>query len=149
VLNKKFRIAQKVLDREAAYVTQAGHEIEKLLSVMPPVSISPSVSNALFDAVEVAKSLSESMDQAGGSDHSSPSNNGKPRHGTSLENDIIMEDSEGDDKISTIDGEKSSDPGDNKRPKGAEVAKLLGVLVDRLGSMKRKVCLCWVYAFWS
>ncbi len=76
VLNKKFRAAQKVLDREGAYVTQAGVEIEKLLSVPVP--------------------------KAGADDGGAG-------------------------------GEKA------ERATGREVSKLLGVLVDRLTSLKRKV----------
>jgi len=138
VLNKKFRAAQKVLDREAAYVSQAGCEIEKILADMPPVSISP------------ANSSSNDISVVQGNDYDSIliGNDGLTEEisgrliGISGDTEAMIDDnSESNSNSNATD--KSSESIDNDKcklrgPKGTEVAKLLGTLVERLTSLKRK-----------
>ncbi|CAG7681241.1 unnamed protein product [Allacma fusca] len=117
VLNKKFRAAQKVLDREATYVSQAGLEIEKLMSNMPPVTIS-----ATDPEDTVIEGLCKNSDSVLSS--------------STLENmdDASESNSNTTDKSSPSDEFKFKGRG----PKGKDVSKMLGVLVERLVSLKRK-----------
>jgi hypothetical protein len=176
VLNKKFRAAQKVLDREASGVAQAGSEIEKLLADFPPISISPTSNivrhatamelgdNALlvsFDSAttginhniavgdEDNSAECGEMDDAGGTGDFSRGGGLFSSIGNSVESEtLLLEDnSESNSNNSvSIENNKSAVSEDvsgsraNKpKVKGRDVAKLLGVLVDRLGSLKRKV----------
>jgi len=129
VLNKKFRATQKVLDREAAYVAQAGADIDKLLSGMPVGSLSASMTRteserskmSIDDDDECVGYAEEpgtlTLPLAEGMDESSESNS----------NSLSAE------KSDSFDKDRKS-----KGPNGKEVSKLLGVLVERLTSLKRK-----------
>jgi len=154
VLNKKFRAAQKVLDREAAYVAQAGSEIEKLLADLPPISISPTLarfpgtSRSLCPPDMVVNPM-EFLEE----DSSPPGNiNGDELSRSDIsrsmaisgDSETMMEDNSESNSNSNSTDKTSSDENHSKSnrakgPRGKDVAKLLGALADRLGSLKRKV----------
>ncbi|XP_021951098.1 E3 ubiquitin-protein transferase MAEA [Folsomia candida] len=170
VLNKKFRATQKVLDREAAYVAQAGNEIEKLLADLPPISISPTVSTTAMDSppssqivnttttlmannpIIMDEDSEQEINSGDGLNLLAPSSEsglgdviglgGSGDSETMLLEDNISEcnsnsNSNSVDK-SSFESESNKQHGHHRGPKGKDVAKLLGALVDRLGSLKRK-----------
>ena len=120
-MNKKFRAAQKVLDRESAYVAQAAMEVEKLISEVPTASQSSANTlpdDLLFDS-DSNTNLSRGLSDGDNLDDTSESNSN----------------SDGTDKSDGSGDGKSKGRG----PKGKDVSKILGVLVERLATLKRKV----------
>jgi len=165
VLNKKFRATQKVLDKEMSGVNAASMEIEKILVLFPPVSISPTGTGtgSTSDAMEVTvggdgqlteQNPKESQASGGEVVEDKKLKNsiavirsGFQSTGGSVENkggsedggDVVGGDDSESNSLSSENKSSSEVVSGNKGVKGKDVAKLLGVLVDRLGSLKRKV----------
>jgi hypothetical protein len=148
-LNKKFRAAQKVLDREAAYVAQAGNEIEKLLADLPPISISPTAdsTSALESSSRCPQNMVVNPMELLLDDE--PSDDGLllgcKEMGASGDSETMLEENSENSNSNHSNSMDKSSPttedtkGHHRGPRVKDVAKLLGVLVDRLGSLKRKV----------
>lgn len=127
VLNKKFRAAQKILDREAAYVAQAGADIDKLISGISEGSFSVSMTRTESERSKMSMDDDEECvayaDEVGGL----PLAEGMDESSESNSNSLSL------DKSDVFNKDRKF-----KGPNGKEVSKLLGVLVERLTSLKRK-----------
>ncbi|CAL8143230.1 unnamed protein product [Orchesella dallaii] len=168
VLNKRFRTAQKILDREAAYVAQAGSEVEKLIGEVPLPSRSsmsvlsgfgstsrsldagdshtegPILVESSINVQSIAALLAGVKDGSG-----EPMVCDNPQDSSVIKGENEMDAEEPgistNNRIASLSKRSMSDNGhgmkmehSRARPKVKDVAKLLGVLVERLGSLKRK-----------
>lgn len=179
VLNKKFRTTQKVLDREAAYVCQAGNELEKFLKQFefPNASVNqdgesrpsaPSGTEYLNRPLEGGSSegpllvessinvqsiaaLLASVKEDGKDEPMMCDNQAnviqKVPSGADVECDMDADDDNSTRRASEVEGlgVLSTDSSKNEsvssassRKNAKDVERLLDVLVERLGSLKRK-----------
>jgi macrophage erythroblast attacher len=172
ILNKKFRTAQKVFDRETAHVSLAGSELDKLLATNQTTNSTSVTSVSRCSSTNSSSKKKKSRRSLGNEDSVDSTNvivaappkltasNEEIRDTSSIAASVLtrqdsvistlsarVEDGSMDLDSTSMKGDsigRSVDSGvsislDSKKgPQGRDVSKLLGALVDRLSSLKRK-----------